>query len=179
MDSGKRNKLKLSAWKRRSVGLLFIVALFYILLYAHGCIVRSRCSRQLQSIGCLIYHFREINHGRSPLSLQECLAFFEFPEHYILACPGRRDTNGHHYTYLSLGIADSTSMELHPIAYDSNFRNHKGKGVMVLLSNGTTLWDREGRWLVAYAIRHPERDVHLPFGLNENNNPSKANGASP
>jgi prepilin-type processing-associated H-X9-DG protein len=44
----------------------------------------------------------------------------------------------------------------YPIVYDAKLSNHKGKGVNILLVDGSVIWDERARWLTHFAAEHPE-----------------------
>ena len=50
----------------------------------------------------------------------------------------------------------------YPLVFDRHLANHHGRGIHVILIDGTLLWDRDARWLKAFAAQHPEVRIPQP-----------------
>lgn len=90
----------------------------------------------------------------------------------VLRCPGvRMQTQGSgdlahqgDYIYINWGqpLVDTTESlaSRYPIVYDAKLSNHKGKGINILLLDGSVIWDEGAHWLYLFATKH--KDIPLP-----------------
>jgi hypothetical protein len=74
------------------------------------------------------------------------------------------------YTYVYWPEGTNTPIT-YPLLYDRRLSNHAGRGINVLLvqgthhrkgAPGTILWDPEADWLKGFAREHPEFNIKLP-----------------
>jgi prepilin-type processing-associated H-X9-DG protein len=58
-------------------------------------------------------------------------------------------------------IRQSFSGEL-PAAYDRHLNNHGGRGINILMVDGTVRWDPNATWLKQFAAKHAESQLPIP-----------------
>jgi len=126
---------------------------------------RVVCRNQLRSIGCGIRLYREAHDGSYPSNLEDFENGLLKP---LLHCPGSRSQtqtigespheNDYVYVHWPQLLPDmaKTLPGGYPLVYDARLSNHNGKGINILLVDGSVIWDEGARWLTRFAVEHPE-----------------------
>jgi hypothetical protein len=50
----------------------------------------------------------------------------------------------------------------YPLAYDRSMTNHNGRGINILMVQGTIMWDANAEWLKIFAAVHPDDKLPIP-----------------
>lgn len=50
----------------------------------------------------------------------------------------------------------------HPLMYDRRLSNHDGRGINILMADGTVEWDADAQRLRKFAVEHPNAKVPMP-----------------
>jgi prepilin-type processing-associated H-X9-DG protein len=50
----------------------------------------------------------------------------------------------------------------YPVMYDCSLENHHGRGINILMLDGSVRWDPGAAWLRQFASQHPEFSIALP-----------------
>jgi hypothetical protein len=56
----------------------------------------------------------------------------------------------------------NVSFNHYPLAYDRHMSNHDGRGINVLMVNGTVIWDANAQWLKVFETDHPDLQLPMP-----------------
>ncbi len=140
-----------------------ITAMVVYLFLAPSITERYRCRHQLGSIGCAIRLYRQTHSGLYPSNLEDIDNGLLKP---LLHCPGstlQTQTIGESpyesdYVYVHwpqlLPDSAKTLPGDYPIVYDARLSNHNGKGINILLVDGSVIWDQRARWLTHLAAQH-------------------------
>jgi hypothetical protein len=50
----------------------------------------------------------------------------------------------------------------YPLIYDASLGNHEGRGIHIILSDHTIMWDLRATWLKQFAAQHPSAVIPIP-----------------
>ncbi len=50
----------------------------------------------------------------------------------------------------------------YPLIYDKSMANHSGRGINVCTVQAGIFWDKDAKWLKAFAVAHPEYKIPIP-----------------
>jgi prepilin-type processing-associated H-X9-DG protein len=144
--------------KSKIILLVLGIAITVVVVSLVGAsITKRKCRNQLRSIGCAIELHRETHHGLYPSNLGEMENGLVKP---VLHCPGVHSRGQGEADYIYVKWPEQTSDASnslpaeYPVVYDSRLSNHQGKGINVLLVDGSVIWDEQGRWLSQFASDH-------------------------
>lgn len=153
---------------------LFIVAsvALLIIVFVVGALraraKRRWCLMNLASMGVVLRLYAFDHVGNYPSNMAVCLrsGYVSNPGLFFCGHKGRaaeEATNADDwmdYIYIPWGTGTNTPPG-YPLMYDRRFSNHGGRGVNVLLADGSVHWDECGNSIATFAREHP--DVHLPL----------------
>ena len=126
-----------------------------------------QCRKHLKGIALTLDLERQMNSNAWPQSLIDV-------DHgllrKILVCPATGNTPGRDqdaqkwsdYIYVdwSKTVSNRSSAgPKYPLAFDRRLSNHRGRGINVVLIDGSVFWDQGGNWLSNFAKAHPEFNV--------------------
>jgi prepilin-type processing-associated H-X9-DG protein len=146
------------------VGAAITAMIFY---HMFGAPIADRvvCRNQLSCLGFVIRFYRDTHSGSYPSKLEDIEKGLL---NGLLHCPGPPSQtqtigkspheNDYVYVYWPQLLSDSakTLPGGYPIVYDAKLSNHNGKGINILLVDGSVIWDERARWLTHFAVEHPE-----------------------
>ena len=150
-----------------SVAGAAITAMIVYHLFGAPIADRVVCRNQLSCIGFAIRLYRQDHSGSCPSNLENLEDIAYGLSKPILHCPGassQKRTLGESpheddyvYVYWPQLLPDmpKTLPGGYPIVYDAKLSNHKGKGINILLVDGSVMWDERARWLTHFAAEHP------------------------
>jgi len=49
-----------------------------------------------------------------------------------------------------------------PLMYDRRLSNHDGRGINILMADGSIEWDANAQWLKTFAAEHPDAKLPMP-----------------
>lgn len=151
--------------------LLLLAASCHSVLHSTFRSSRSQCQRNLRSLKTAVEEYPYDNDGQRPITLDEALSNIGFGDaeksSRMLRCPGIKNETvrgtdvasrtGYCYIDWSKWFGRTNVVpNTFPLLYDRALQNHEGKGVNVVLVDGTIFWDAEGCWLRDFAAKHPE-----------------------
>ena len=55
-----------------------------------------------------------------------------------------------------------TSHHKYPLMYDRRMSNHDGRGINILMTDGSIEWDSNAEWLKEFAAEHPNAKLPIP-----------------
>lgn len=61
-----------------------------------------------------------------------------------------------------LSDGPSTSSGKLPLMYDRRMSNHAGRGINILMVDGTVEWDSNAEWLKKFVAEHPHAKLPMP-----------------
>jgi prepilin-type processing-associated H-X9-DG protein len=156
-------------WIVSMVGVL-VVGITVMLIDPLDRYHQAKCKERLRLVGNAIRTYQSEQQGQLPR--QFAMLSNELMNPTFLICPG----SGH--TPLSFTDADSWADYIYvdwsevggtnvvpgnyPIAYDRSISYHGGRGVNVLLVDGSVRWDSKGKWLKKFAAEYTNVTLRLP-----------------
>lgn len=93
------------------------------------------------------------------------IALIEFGKQRASATSASAADNNDHYVFVNwskLPDGAGTPSGKYPLAYDRRRSNHGGRGINILMSDGTVEWDSEAQWLKRYSTDHPTSRLPMP-----------------
>jgi hypothetical protein len=135
------------------------------------------CKRRLQTLHFLVADFSVTHDNRLPRSIDD------LPRgtvgRWILVCPAtveniHQEPENGRYDYslmdwsseLHAASADPNVLLFscpqfarYPLICDAHLSNHGGRGINVILVDGTVFWDEDGAWLRDFAKLHPNKTI--------------------
>lgn len=128
-----------------------------------------QCRKHLRGIALSLDLDRQMNSNAWPRSLIEVDRGLL---RKVLVCPGTGNRPGpdleseawSDYVYLDwsrLTTNTGPSIAKYPLAFDRRLSNHAGRGINVVLVDGSVFWDDGGRWLAKFSQDHSAFKVPL------------------
>lgn len=72
----------------------------------------------------------------------------------------------HEHRYYSVDWVESANSAVgvlkRPLVYDKCLSNHGGRGINILMADGTVMWDQNASWLKTFAMDNHAVRLHLP-----------------
>src|SRR4051812_25552269 len=116
---------------------------------------RSQCQRSLRALENAVKAFPDDHGGQHPATLDEALSNIGFGDvertARMVRCPGTaslligtdiRSRTGYYYVDWSKWFGPTNAVPTsYPLIYDRFLSNHEGKGINLVLVDGTILWD--------------------------------------
>jgi len=155
-----------------AVLFLLVAGTLLYLYYQNQMRGRAYCAGGLRGslhLACVYYSG---DHNALPPTLERLFGEY-LPDDAIFACPGAsksREGGRMDYLYIDWSkqlrgtnwpLVGNTSGN-YPMVYDRRLSNHGGCGIVILMTDCSTVWDRDARWLQEFAKKHPEVKVPLP-----------------
>lgn len=127
---------------------------------------QQNCKQQLRSLWSAIELYRHDHSNQWPPNLE---SLDKDMVGRLLTCPGVKTNSGpggqSDYLYLDwskLLDGPGTSPGKWPLMYDRRMSNHDGRGVNVLMVDGSVEWDSNAEWLKKFAAEHPNAKLPMP-----------------
>jgi prepilin-type processing-associated H-X9-DG protein len=131
---------------------------------------QQNCKQQLRSLGAVIALYRDGHTNEFPPDLQ---SLDKEIAGRLLACPGARAkqsqstnvTGPSDYFYNDwsrMAQRQSNAFSKYPMAYDRRLSNHDGRGVNVLMLDGSVEWDQHAEGLKKFGAEHPDFKIPIP-----------------
>ena len=129
---------------------------------------RRNCKQQLSSVWVAIALYRQNHTNQYPPNLERLNR--EMGGHLPLACPGA-ETNLLQsiqdriidYYYIDWSeLSGVANVSTYPQIYDRRLSNHEGRGINILMVNGSVKWDSNAEWLKRFSAEHPNTKVPIP-----------------
>ena len=150
--------------------LIVILILIYPGIHKHA--LSIRCAQSLRCLwsACILY----IKNGKMPPfppSLQEVVK--KINEHSFLICPSAKYLGVHindesDYIYVDwslVNVEQNADMAKYPLIYDRKLANHQGKGINIVMVDGSTMWDENADWLRNFSFQHLAYRLQLPYDI--------------
>lgn len=127
---------------------------------------QQNCKQQLRSLWSAVALYRHDHGNQWPSNLD---SLDQDMVGRLLTCPGVRAKSGtgsqNDYLYVDWSklsqSADAASGK-YPLMYDRRMSNHDGRGINVLLMDGTVEWDPNAERLKKFAADHPNANLPMP-----------------
>lgn len=124
------------------------------------------CKQQLRSLWSAIALYRHDHSNQWPSNLE---VLTKDMVGRLLTCPGVKTNSGavsrSDYFYVDWSKlphgADATPYK-YPLMYDRDTSNHDGRGINVLMVDGSVEWDSGASWLKKFAADHPNTKLPMP-----------------
>lgn len=123
------------------------------------------CKQQLRSVWSAIALYRHDHSNQWPPNLK---SLDKDMVGRLLTCPGVKANSGigqSDYFYVDWSKLphgqDATSGK-YPLMYDRRTSNHDGRGINVLMLDGSVEWDSNAEWLKKFAAEHPSAKLPMP-----------------
>jgi len=166
MEEFSMETLIMRSWKLKVLSIAASIALAMFFAWYHFSFTtgRLRCRNYLYSMRDYVQLYRETHEGNFPENL------FNVEDGLLSSlhrCPAARcecSETRYIYSYWPPEIVRSNLSEISrfPLVYDGSLDNHRGRGVNVLLVDGTVLWDENAGWLRAFSDKYPTFKIGLP-----------------
>ena len=76
---------------------------------------------------------------------------------------GTRDNGNYFFVdWSKLPDGPGTSPGKYPLMYDRRLSNHDGRGINILMADGSIEWDSNAEWLKKFAADHPSAKFPMP-----------------
>jgi len=126
------------------------------------------CKQQLRSLWAVLALYRQEHNGQLPPSLENLDTNLVGR---LLACPGGKlnpttRSNyqaGYYYVdWTKHQPQPNFGAGKYPLIYDRFMLNHDGKGVNVLMMDGSVMWDADAEWLKKFASENTNVTLSIP-----------------
>ncbi len=157
------------------IGAVAVASLLYVIFIGVRFHIENerakeeRCSANLRAIGSVVPLY--VNEcGRYPADLKTLANSQGFGDP-DLGSPGRpkapSTVPGEWYGYVLVDwSAQPRGPDWHwgqyPLIYDASMDNHNGRGIHIVIVNGTVQWDPGAGWLKQFAAKHPTDKLVIP-----------------
>src|SRR3990172_8864324 len=129
----------------------------YMVKRAREKVLCRNCEHQLRSLGAFFLAYPTENNGQLPSDLESLDKVDKELIIRILVCPGTGHAPGGFtnmnswvdYTFVDWSAILGTNAvpNDYPIVYDRRMSNHNGRGINILMVDGTVEWDSNAKWL--------------------------------
>lgn len=122
------------------------------------------CHRMLRSLWHSISAYRQDYHSL-PRNWQDIWTSHRISRSLVCPMVASNTLNANREDYLHPDFSTypaTASIDKYPLVYDRRLANHRGRGVNVVLVDGTVFWDDDAKWLRKFASAHPECKIPLP-----------------
>src|SRR5690349_17775369 len=138
-------------------GVIFIAGLgsFKVLEYLQ----RKKCEQHLRSIGAVVEVYRQLHQNQIPPAIDDLEKEVGSSLEELFQCPVAQQHHTPSYIYVDWATAATRpkwKTGKYPLAYDASFSNRSGKGINVLMVDGTVECHVESKWLSQVAREHPD-----------------------
>jgi hypothetical protein len=138
---------------------------------------RLQCQRNQKSAGSTFRCYVDDHDGDYPRTIGEFYSDFGItnPEsiYRMVRCPGFRASGsargdvdsrlGYFFVDWSKWFSKTNPVPNdYPLIYDYQLSNHNGRGINVLVVDGSVFWDDGAHWLQDFARKHPDFKLQIP-----------------
>jgi hypothetical protein len=139
---------------------------------------RLQCQQNHKSAGSTFRSYVNDDHdGDYPHTIRDVYADIGFTNaatvSRMLKCPGFRPSGsasgdvdsrlGYFFVDWSKWFSRTNPVpDDYPLIYDYQLSNHNGRGINVLVVDGSVFWDEGAHWLQDFARKHPEFKLQIP-----------------
>jgi prepilin-type processing-associated H-X9-DG protein len=127
---------------------------------------QQNCKQQLRSLWSAITLYRHDHSNQWPANLE---SLDKDMVGRLLTCPGVKTNSGagsqSDYFYVDwskLPHGADVASGKYPLMYDRRTSNHDGRGINVLMVDGSVEWDSGAAWLKKFAAEHPNAKLPMP-----------------
>ena len=129
---------------------------------AASLVEQRNCRQQLRSVWAGIALYRHDHGEHWPPNLE---SLDQEAVGRLLTCPGVKvkvsshTTGKYDYIFLDwskLTHGPDTAPSNYPLMYDRRMSNHDGRGINILMVDGSVKWDSHAEWLKRFAADHPD-----------------------
>jgi prepilin-type processing-associated H-X9-DG protein len=127
---------------------------------------QQNCKQQLRSVWSAVALYRYDHTNQWPSTLE---SLDKDMVGRLLKCPGAKANSAavsqSDYFYVDwskIRLDPNAPSGKYPLMYDRHASNHEGRGINVLMVDGSVEWDSNGDWLRKFAADHPDAKVPMP-----------------
>lgn len=122
------------------------------------------CAGNLTNLYVVINLYRSKNQGSWPKDMRQALLSAGGTDIFE-QCPAVGKKGQIDYTYINWSNqtkGPDFDKVGYPMIYDCRLGNHGGRGINILMTDGTIIWDPGAGWLQRFAENHPADKIPIP-----------------